>query len=146
VIVSLWGFQPSCERAGFAGSGPGRLRGVRGRFPVFVTHGNPGAVSHPCPKRRTDDELREKMNRHRIAPTGRRSARDRLPQLEVDESREKQGKRATHTFMGWSGPESIQEAHQDSDLRSGPPAVDARLASLEQEWGHCFFSDVVYAR
>ena len=36
----------------------------------------------------------------------------------------------THTFMGWSGPGSIQEAHRDSDLRSGPPAVDARLASL----------------
>jgi len=32
--------------------------------------------------------------------------------------------------MGWSGPESIQKAHRDSDLRSGPPAVDARLASL----------------
>src|SRR5271157_1949622 len=39
-------------------------------------------------------------------------------------------KRATHTFMGWSGPESIQESHRDSDSRSGPPAVDARLASL----------------
>jgi len=38
--------------------------------------------------------------------------------------------RATHTFMGWSGPASIMEAHRDSDLRSGPPAVDARLASL----------------
>jgi len=39
-------------------------------------------------------------------------------------------KRATRTFMGWSGPQSIQKAHRDSDLRSGPPAVDARLASL----------------
>src|SRR5271157_3573359 len=42
----------------------------------------------------------------------------------------RRAKRATHTFVGWSGPESIQEAHRDSDLRSGPPAVDARLASL----------------
>src|SRR5271157_826921 len=32
--------------------------------------------------------------------------------------------------MGWSGPESIQQAHRNTDLRSGPPAVDARLASL----------------
>ena len=39
-------------------------------------------------------------------------------------------RKPTRTFMGWSGPESIQEAHRDSDLRSGPPAVDARLASL----------------
>jgi hypothetical protein len=41
-----------------------------------------------------------------------------------------EAKRATFTFMGWSGPESIQEAHRGSDLRSGPPAVDARPASL----------------
>jgi len=27
---------------------------------------------------------------------------------------------ANHTFMGSSGPESIQEAHRDSDLRSAP--------------------------
>jgi len=45
-------------------------------------------------------------------------------------NRATEAKRATHTFVGWSGPESIQEAHRDSDLRSGPPAVDARLASL----------------
>ncbi len=33
-------------------------------------------------------------------------------------------------ILDWSGPESIKEAHRDSDLGSGPPAVDARLASL----------------
>src|SRR5271157_3595053 len=42
----------------------------------------------------------------------------------------KPAKRASPTFMGLSGPESIQEAHRDSDRRSGPPAVDARLAPL----------------
>jgi len=64
------------------------LRGGRAVFRFSLRMETLGSVRHPCPKRRTDSVLREKMNRHRIGPTRRRSARDRLPQLGVDAPRE----------------------------------------------------------
>ena len=88
--VGLAGESPvlGIDWGGFAGSEPRAASRGQSRYPVFVTHGNPGSVRHPCAKRRNDSVLRERMNRHRIAPTGRRSARDRLPQLGFDAPRE----------------------------------------------------------
>jgi len=67
-VAPMTGRAYRVDERGLRGGRAGGLRGGKwasrgqGRFPVFVTHGNPGSVSHPCPKRRPDDELREKMN------------------------------------------------------------------------------------